>query len=118
MRAELDVRLRIARQAFELEVAFTAPPGITILFGPSGSGKSTTLAAIAGLLRPDAGRVTFGEDVWFDAKARVHRAVEERRVAFVFQSLALFPHMTAIANVSYGMAREMPSKERSARAEQ
>jgi molybdate transport system ATP-binding protein len=114
----LDVDIELTRSEFRLAVKLRAPPGITILFGPSGSGKSTTLAAIAGLLRPDAGRVTLGDDVWFDAKDRVHRAVEERRVAFVFQSLALFPHMTAVANVSYGMPRATPAAARAERAEQ
>jgi molybdate transport system ATP-binding protein len=114
----LDVDVALARAEFRLAVKFRAPPGVTILFGPSGSGKSTTLAAIAGLLRPDGGRVTLGDEVWFDAKEGVHRAIEERRVAFVFQSLALFPHMTAVANVSYGMKRTIPAKARDGRAEQ
>jgi molybdate transport system ATP-binding protein len=114
----LDVDIELARSEFRLAVKLRVPPGVTILFGPSGSGKSTTLAAVAGLLRPDRGRITFGDDVWFDAKARVHRAIEERRVAFVFQSLALFPHMTAIANVAYGMARDLPAAQRTERAEQ
>lgn len=99
----LSVTLRIEQQHFKVDVAFEAPPGITILFGPSGSGKSTTLAAIAGLVRPKAGRIALGGEVWFDAEQRVDVAVEKRHVAFVFQSLALFPHMTAVGNVSYGM---------------
>lgn len=101
---------------FSLDVDFEAPPGITILFGPSGSGKSTTLAAIAGLLRPHAGRIALGSDVWFDSGARRDVAVHERRVAFVFQSLALFPHMSAAHNVTYGMARGLPREEKRARA--
>src|SRR5436190_13041116 len=105
----LDVKLRLRRtgpgRQFDLDVAFRAPPGITILFGPSGSGKSTTLAAVAGLLRPEEGRVALGADVWFDSARSVWMPVELRGVAFVFQSLALFPHMTASANVEYGIDR-------------
>jgi molybdate transport system ATP-binding protein len=101
----LRVRARVARgdRGFALDVAFDAPPGVTILFGPSGAGKSTALAAIAGLVRPSKGRITLGDEVWFDDVARVERPVHRRRVAFVFQSLALFPHMTAAQNVAYGM---------------
>jgi ABC-type sulfate/molybdate transport systems ATPase subunit len=98
---DLSVRVRHRASAFELDIDFEAPPGVTILFGPSGSGKSTTLAAIAGLLRPKEGRIALGDEVWLDAKT--HRPVHLRNVAFVFQSLALFPHMTARANVAYGM---------------
>src|SRR5687767_12636125 len=95
----LVVRARRKRADFELEVAFEVPPGVTILFGPSGAGKSTTLAIIAGLLRPDHGSVRLGSEVWFDADAGVDVPVHRRGVAMVFQSLALFPHMTAIGNV-------------------
>src|SRR5579884_138647 len=91
---------------FSLDVGFDAPPGVTVLFGPSGSGKSTTLAAIAGLVRPASGRVALGGEAWFDAGAGVNVPVHARRLAFVFQSLALFPHMTAARNVAYGMDDE------------
>ncbi len=115
----LKARLRLARggeQPFSLDVAFEAGPGITVLFGPSGSGKSTTLAAIAGLVRPDAGSVRLGDDVWFDSERGVDRPVHRRGVAFVFQSLALFPHMTAAGNVEYGIDRAVPRAERRGRA--
>jgi molybdate transport system ATP-binding protein len=113
----LEVDLRVERgQDFVLDVRLTATAGVTILFGPSGAGKSTTLAAIAGLIKPTAGRVALGGEVWFDAKDRVDRPVEKRGIAFVFQSLALFPHMTAAANVEYGLPRRMPKAERRERA--
>jgi molybdate transport system ATP-binding protein len=114
MSTDLHVRLRIAN-GFALDVAFDVPPGVTVLFGPSGSGKSTTLAAIAGLVRPTAGRVSLGDEVWFDSAAKIDVAVHRRHVAFVFQSLALFPHMTAAQNVAYGMDRALDGQERSAR---
>jgi molybdate transport system ATP-binding protein len=116
--ASLSVQLCVDRRGgFTLDVAFEAPPGITILFGPSGSGKSTTLAAIAGLIRPSRGRVALGDDVWLDTASGVDRPIHRRKVAFVFQSLALFPHLSAVDNVVYGMDRALASSAKRARAE-
>jgi molybdate transport system ATP-binding protein len=116
MPSNLTVDVAVTRGAFALEVRFEAPPGVTILFGPSGSGKSTILSAIAGLVTPARGRVTHGDEVWFDAASGVDVAVHRRHVAFVFQSLALFPHMTAVENVVYGMDRALSTEEKRARA--
>jgi molybdate transport system ATP-binding protein len=102
--------------AFDVRAELEVEPGITILFGPSGSGKSTLLSAIAGLLAPREGRVSSGDEVWFDAAKGIARPVNERKIAFVFQSLALFPHMTAEDNVGYGMDRALPRAERRERA--
>jgi molybdate transport system ATP-binding protein len=117
-----SIRTRTRKSASEeepflLDVAFEAPSGITILFGPSGCGKSTTLAAIAGLVRPDSGRIALGEDVWFDSERGIDRPPHLRGVAFVFQSLALFPHLTAAQNVAYGMDRALTRTEKRSRAE-
>lgn len=115
----LAVALRIqagSRPGFSLDVGFDVPPGITILFGPSGSGKSTILCAIAGLIRPDAGRITHGDQVWFDSDLGIDRAVHKRKVAFVFQSLALFPHLSALRNVEYGIDRSLSRRMRCDRA--
>jgi molybdate transport system ATP-binding protein len=102
--------------AFELDVDLVIEPGITILFGPSGSGKSTTLQAIAGLCRPSAGRITLGDQVWFDAAGKIDVPAHRRQVAYVFQSLALFPHMTGAGNVAYAIDRQVPHRERMKRA--
>ncbi|MEZ4309004.1 MAG: ATP-binding cassette domain-containing protein [Polyangiaceae bacterium] len=112
----VDIQFQRPRSDFRLEVAFEAQPGVTVLFGPSGSGKSTVLAAIAGLLRPDAGKITLGDGVWFDGASGKSLPIEARRVAFVFQSLALFPHMTAAENAEYGVSRSVPKPERRRRA--
>ena len=114
----LHVEARVERTAhgFALDVRFDAPPGVTVLFGPSGSGKSTTLGAIAGLVKPKAGRIALGGAVRFDRAAGVDVAVHRRRLAYVFQSLALFPHMTAAQNVGYGMARDLSRDARRAQA--
>jgi molybdate transport system ATP-binding protein len=115
----LEARVRVAigdGRGFVLDVELEAPPGITILWGPSGAGKSTALAAIAGLVRPEAGHVALGEDVWFDSERGVSRPIADRRVSYVFQSLALFPHMTALRNVAFGIERRVPRPERRRRA--
>jgi molybdate transport system ATP-binding protein len=112
----LVVKVALASKAFSLDVAFEVPAGITVLFGPSGAGKSRTLACIAGIATPDRGRVALGQDVWFDSDKGVSLAIHRRRAAYVFQSLALFPHMTARDNVAYGVARDVPAPERAERA--
>jgi molybdate transport system ATP-binding protein len=97
---------------FALDVAFAAPPGITILFGASGSGKTTVLRAVAGLTRPDAGRITVGDRTLFDASAGVDLSVRDRHVGYVFQQLALFPHMSIADNIGYGLHRLPPAERR------
>jgi molybdate transport system ATP-binding protein len=116
----LEVMVRLAPRGgggLVVDAAFRAPPGVTVLFGPSGAGKSTLLAAIAGLMRPSAGRVRLGDEVWFDGERRIDRPPQERGVSFVFQSLALFPHLTALGNVEYGIDRAVPRAERRRRAQ-
>lgn len=112
----LGVRIRTRIGTFEVDVAFEAPPGVTVLFGPSGAGKSTTLAAIAGLLLPESGRITLGERVWFDVALGLDVPPEARFASLVFQTLALFPHLTALGNVEYGLDRAVPRAERRGRA--
>jgi len=89
---------------FTLDVEFSAGTGFTILFGPSGAGKTTLLDCVAGLVTPDAGRISVGEQIWFDAAQRVGLPVAKRHVGYVFQNLALFPHLTVEQNVEYGLA--------------
>jgi molybdate transport system ATP-binding protein len=110
----VDIRRRLSSN-FALEASFTAPPGITILFGRSGSGKSTLLNCVAGLVRPDAGRIALDACVLFDAAANVDLPPAQRRVGFLFQDLALFPHLTVAQNVEYGLAK-LPAHVRQERA--
>jgi molybdate transport system ATP-binding protein len=100
---------------FVLDVQFELPSGINILFGPSGAGKSTLLDCIAGLIRPDAGRIAVGDCVLLDVDGRVNVPPTKRAIAYVFQNLALFPHMSVQQNVEYGIAG-LAAAERSARA--
>ena len=101
---------------FVLDVSVEVPPGITILFGASGAGKSTLLDCIAGLAHPDEGRIASSGDVLFDSAARVNVPVPKRRIAYVFQTLALFPHLTAEENVVYGL-NDLPGQEKRERVE-
>lgn len=100
--------------AFTLDVQLRVPAGITMVFGESGSGKTTLLKCLAGLIRPNAGRIVVGDATWFDAEQGIDVAVRQRRLGYVFQDLALFPHMTVEANLHYGLAR-LPLEERRAR---
>jgi ABC-type sulfate/molybdate transport systems ATPase subunit len=72
------------------------------LVGPSGAGKTSVLRAIAGLVKPEAGRIALDDDAWYDSSAGIFRKPDERRVGLVFQEYALFPHMTVRQNVAYG----------------
>jgi|CZKU01.1.fsa_nt_gi molybdate transport system ATP-binding protein len=111
----LEVRVSLAH-AFALDVAFEAHAGFTLVSGPSGSGKSTLLAAIAGFVRPTRGRIALGGEIWFEGDRRLDLAPQRRRVAMVFQSLALFPHLTAAQNVAYGASRSLDRAARRALA--
>jgi molybdate transport system ATP-binding protein len=100
-----------------LDAAFDCRAGeVLALVGPSGSGKSTVLRCIAGLHRPRAGRVQGNGHVWFDRGAGIDLPAHARRVGFVFQSYALFPHMTALGNVMAALGhRAGPEREPRAR---
>ena len=112
----LVAAIRLRRGELAIDVELECPPGITCVMGPSGAGKSSILAAIAGLVVPDAGRVALGDEVWLDRARGVDVPVHDRRLAYVLQGLALFPHLTALGNVAYGMP-ELGKPERRARAQ-
>ncbi len=111
----LRKRLHVQEREFTLEVHFQTEPGFTILFGPSGAGKTTLLDCVAGLAKPDSGRIAVGDRILFDAEHRTDLPVAKRRVGYVFQTLALFPHLTVEKNVQYGLA-DFPLAERTTRA--
>lgn len=103
--ARIRKKLHAAGSApFHLGVALDVPPGISILFGPSGAGKSTTLDCIAGLLRPEEARIVIGDAILHETEKKIDLPPEKRRIAYVFQSLALFPHQTVEENVAYGIS--------------
>ena len=111
MSLTVDVRKRLSA-VFDIDVSFRAEPGITIVFGASGSGKTTLLRLVAGLLAPDSGRLTADEQILFDSSTRVDMRPQHRRIGYVFQHLALFPHLTVAGNIDYGLADLPPAARR------
>ena len=111
----LDVSIRMGLPGFTLDVAWTAGDGVAVLFGPSGAGKTLTLQCLAGLMRPEHGRIVVDGRVFFDAAAGVDLRPQARRVGYVFQGYALFPHLTVLDNVAFGL-RDRGRAERGRRA--
>ncbi|AYG61167.1 molybdenum ABC transporter ATP-binding protein [Rhizobium jaguaris] len=100
MTLSVDIRHRLG--AFSLDTAFTTDGGVTALFGRSGSGKTSIIRIIAGLTKPDHGRVTLDGAVLADADARVFVPRHRRRFGYVFQEARLFPHLSVRQNLNYG----------------
>ena len=91
---------------FRLDVSFEAANELVVLYGRSGSGKSLTLQAVAGLVRPEAGRIEIGGRAVFDAASGLDLPPQQRRVGYVIQELALFPHLSARENALIGLERD------------
>ena len=117
--ADLEVRIRKRfpnpEGSFNLNVHFRALAGFTILFGASGAGKTTLLDCIAGLSDPDDGRIAVGGEDLYDSEKKRNIAAWKRRIGYVHQDLALFPHLTAEENVAYGLHR-LSAAERQTRS--
>ena len=105
---EVDVSRRLGD--FNLRTSFSTQPGLTALFGRSGSGKTSLINLLAGLERPDQGRIAVGGHVLFDSESGIDVATERRRLGYVFQEARLFPHMSVTSNLTYGM-RLTPASE-------
>ncbi|MGH3329341.1 MAG: ABC transporter ATP-binding protein [Streptomycetales bacterium] len=97
----------------ELDVPLDRP-AVTVLFGPSGSGKTTILRCLAGLDSIDEGRLTYGEELWEDAERAVRRSPQRRRIGYLAQDYALFPHLSVARNIAYGL-RRLPVRQRAGR---
>jgi len=111
------LRVRLRRKlssSFELNVDFALQHGITILFGASGAGKTTLLDCVAGLKMPESGQLSVSGRVIFDSEKRICLPATHRKVGYVFQDLALFPHLKVESNVAYGLA-DIPTAERAQR---
>lgn len=102
---EATKRLECGGRCFTLDSRLVCEDRSVVLFGPSGSGKSLTLQVLAGLLRPDAGRVVVNGRVLFDSRTGVDLPARQREVGYVFQDFALFPHLTLAQNVAFGLKR-------------
>ncbi|MDJ1009732.1 MAG: molybdenum ABC transporter ATP-binding protein [Paracoccaceae bacterium] len=100
MTLAVDITRRLG--AFDLAIRFEAPPGVTAVFGRSGAGKTSLVNAVAGLLRPDRGRIALHGRVLFDATTGVDLPAHRRRIGYVFQDGRLFPHLSVRRNLLYG----------------
>lgn len=108
---KLDVHMRMSLKAedrlFQLDVTFQSAKNLIVIFGPSGAGKSVTIQAIAGLIKPEQGRISLDGRVLFDSESGVNLAARERNVAYVFQDYALFPHLTVAQNIAFPLQRAL-----------
>ncbi|HWQ06288.1 MAG TPA: ATP-binding cassette domain-containing protein [Feifaniaceae bacterium] len=102
----LEVAILKKLEGFTLDVSFTAEPGVTALLGASGSGKSMTLRCIAGVEKPDAGRIALDGRVLYDSERKIDLPPQQRRVGYLFQRYALFPNMTVLQNIEAGLSLE------------
>ncbi len=112
---EVDIKKRLG--SFRLSVQFAAQNELFALLGASGCGKSMTLKCIAGIVKPDEGRIVLDGRVLFDSKARIDLPPQQRRVGYLFQSYALFPHMTVCQNIGAGI-RHVAKAERAQKVEE
>lgn len=116
---EMDIerQLRAAGREFRLQVALACTQPRVVLFGPSGAGKSLTLKAIAGLLRPERGTIRMHGQTLFDAGANIELPPQQRRIGYVFQDYALFPHLNVRQNVGFGLNKRCLNARRGTRIE-
>ncbi len=98
----LSLKLRKQVNGFRLDVEWAMENELAVLFGFSGAGKSMTLQLIAGLIQPDEGWIYSGNRTLFDSRSGINLAPQDRSIGYVFQNLALFPHMTVKGNILYG----------------
>ena len=99
--ADIKLRLESGKRVFCLDVSVCSPDSFTILYGHSGSGKSLTLKCMAGIIRPDSGRIAVGGRVLFDSSKKICIPARDRRLGYVFQDYALFPHLSVLENVGF-----------------
>ncbi len=114
---ELIVNIEKNLKSFQLQVDFIANENTLGILGASGSGKSMTLRCIAGLEKPSRGRIILNGRVLFDAKRKINLPSRKRRIGFLFQNYALFPHMTVTQNIAFGL-QELPKRDRISKVRQ
>jgi molybdate transport system ATP-binding protein len=107
MRIAVDIekKLRDASREFHLRMRFESDADVTVLYGESGAGKSLTMQAIAGLIRPDKGRIALSDRALFDSAHRIDVRARHRGIGLVFQDYALFPHLSVMQNIAFAQNR-------------
>ena len=105
MLIDIDIAktLTAGKRTFELQLGFRSSSQRLVILGPSGSGKSLLLKSIAGLMRPDRGHIRLDGTTLFDAAAKINLAPQQRKMAYVFQDYALFPHLNVRQNIAFGL---------------
>lgn len=110
----IEIAAKLNRKRFTLDVNFTLTERVTALFGPSGAGKSTLLNMVAGIVRPDNGRIAIDGVALFDAQQKIHIPIHLRHIGMVFQDHRLFPHLSVEKNLRYGAKRfDAPTQQKS-----
>jgi len=113
----IDVAIRHVaisdHRRFELDVAFATDKRRLVIYGPSGAGKTLTLRAVAGLLRPDHGRIVVNGRTLFDSDQGIDTPAHDRRCGYLFQDYALFPHLTVAQNIRFGLKAGLRNPSRS-----
>ncbi|MFC3460123.1 MULTISPECIES: ATP-binding cassette domain-containing protein [Massilia] len=119
MHFDIDIQktLRSGKRDFRLDLRLQSNSRRVVIFGPSGAGKSLALQAIAGLLRPDSGRIAVGGALLFDAARKIDLPPQARRMGYLFQDYALFPHLSVRQNIAFGQARGWRNPGREVRSE-
>ncbi|QGG46777.1 sulfate/molybdate ABC transporter ATP-binding protein [Heliorestis convoluta] len=113
----IQAHLKKRLPSFSLQLQFQIPQGAVLgLFGPSGCGKSITLRCLAGLVEPDEGSITMDDQVYFDSNKKISIAARKRKVGFLFQNYALFPHLTVEKNITFGL-KHLPAQEQKKKAQ-
>ncbi|EAH5019099.1 sulfate/molybdate ABC transporter ATP-binding protein [Campylobacter jejuni] len=111
---KIDIKLPIntakGKKQLELNTCLKANE-ITAIFGESGTGKTTLLKIIAGLIKPEFGRIEVGDELWLDTQKNINLAIQKRKIGFVFQDYALFPNMSVKENISYAATSKQKVEE-------
>ncbi len=110
MKLDVDIHLRVGKpgRAFALHARFESSQDRLVLFGPSGVGKTLTIQAIAGLLTPDQGHIRLGDRTLLDTARGIDVPTRHRRIGYVFQDYALFPHLSVARNIAFGLMPTLP----------
>jgi molybdate transport system ATP-binding protein len=107
----LDLKVQKSQGGFQIDAAFRSKvAGVTALFGRSGAGKTSVINMVAGLAKPDKGRIIVNDEPLFDSEKRINVPPEKRRIGYVFQEGRLFPHLTVRANLTYGRELTPPAR--------
>ena len=101
----IQKQYRTAKRTFELNVQFQSNAQRLVLYGPSGAGKTQVLKMLAGLVKPETGFIHFSNNVLFDSQQRIHVSPQNRRLAYMFQNYALFPHLTVAQNIAFSLQK-------------